>query len=255
MSNFPLKDKTIVFTGTKKSTTVFDKITKLGGVPVYLPLIQTKELLDEHDEQKLQQALNFDWLIFTSQNAVKFFCEKVNRYQLSSKDFKAKIAAVGDKTKELLQKNGFVVDFLPTVFSADEFIKEFPTSDTESYLFLRGNLAKDTLKEGIPNLQQWTVYETVENRKSINPLIQIIEQSNEVIVVFASPSAVDVFALHIAKKVGWDKVKLASIGHVTTGKIKLYGQKVTYQPKVYTMGSIVEEIIIREDVLNDRTKF
>lgn len=247
-----LKGKTIVFTGTKKNTAVFEKIEKLGGRPVYLPLIKTQERILEQDEQYIKNALNFDWLIFTSQNAVKFFCEKVKRFQFLPKDFSANIAAVGEKTKALLEKNGFTVNFLPSVFSADVFIKEFPNSyKSQKCLFLRGNLAKDTLKEGIPNLQQWTVYETVENRLSIQPLIDMIEKNDEVIIVFASPSAVETFALHIASKVGWDKVKLASIGHVTAAKIESFGQIVTYQPKTYTMESILDEIINREDVLND----
>lgn len=252
MNNLPLKGKTIIFTGTKKPTAVFEKVVHFGGIPLYYPLIKTQEILDSQDEQQLKKAMTFDWLIFTSQNAVKYFCEKMKRYHFSSKDFSSKIAAVGDKTKKLLEKNGFQVNFLPSTFSADVFIKEFPDiSKSESCLFLRGNLAKDTLKEGIPELQQWTVYETVENLSIIEPFIETIEQKDEVIIVFASPSAVEVYALHIAPKVGWNKVKLASIGHVTAAKIQSLGQSVTYQPKVYTLDSIIDEIINREDVSNE----
>lgn len=252
MSNLPLLGKTIIFTGTKKPVSVMEKVSGLGGNPLYFPLIKTAERIDNCDKQMLEEAKNVDWLIFTSQNAIKYFCKKLNRHQLTSKDFSAKIAAVGDKTKTYLKKNGFSVHFMPSVFSADVFVEQFPNEyKQQSCLFLRGNLAKDTLERGIPNLKQWTVYETVENEESVSSFIQLLKNQNEVIIVFASPSAVDVFAKQIAINTGWEKVKIASIGHITTNQIEKYGQIVTYQPQTYTLESIIDEIINREDVSND----
>lgn len=251
MSKLPLSGKTIIFTGTKHPKRVMEKVSNLGGHPIHLPLIKSVERISETDENMIEKAKNVDWLIFTSQNAVKYFCEKLKRYGASSKDFSTKIAAVGVKTKALLEKNGFSVQFMPSVFSADVFVVEFPEEyKMQNCLFLRGDLAKDTLKKGIPNLQEWTVYETVENEESIDPIIEKIQITDDVIVILASPSATDVFANKVAMKTGWKKVKLASIGHITSNQIEKYGQKVAYQPKTYTFESIIDEILNREDVTN-----
>ncbi len=63
------------------------------------------------------------------------------------------------------------------------------------------------------------------------------------LLIFASPSAVDVFAIHIAPNVGWEKAKIASIGHITSNALIEHGAHVTYQPKTYTMEAVLEEIV------------
>jgi len=145
----PLEGKTVVVTGSTKTTAVLFEIEQLGGEAVFYPLIETTENIERDDLLKLHQARHFDWLIFTSQNAVEAFCEKLKRHQLKPSDFGGKIAAVGSKTAALLKENHFNVSFMPTVFSADVFVKEFPQAagDHPSCMFLRGSKAKDTLKK------------------------------------------------------------------------------------------------------------
>uniref|UniRef100_UPI00201C8883 uroporphyrinogen-III synthase n=1 Tax=Lysinibacillus fusiformis TaxID=28031 RepID=UPI00201C8883 len=72
-SNLPLQGKTILLTGTSKTTTIVDNITALGGHAIIAPLIETCERLDNHDAERLNCANQFDWLIFTSQNTVYAF--------------------------------------------------------------------------------------------------------------------------------------------------------------------------------------
>lgn len=251
MPNLPLIGKTIVLTGTSKTITVLEKIEQLGGKAISLPLIETTEIVDSSEHIQLKMAKNVDWLIFTSQNAVEAFCNKMKRHHLNKSDFHGKIAAVGSKTAKLLKKNNFQVSFMPSVFSADVFVKEFPfiVGENPKCLFIRGRKAKDTIKKGLPFLiEEWIVYETRENRTSIEPLLELIQSNDEPIIVFASPSAVDVFAQHVAPIIGWNKVKLAAIGHITANAIEKYGAIVTYQPKVYTMEAVIEEISKREEV-------
>ncbi|HWK24299.1 MAG TPA: uroporphyrinogen-III synthase [Ureibacillus sp.] len=251
----PLEGKTVVVTGSSKTTTVLYEIQKLGGEPVLYPLIETAEIIED-DQHKLELARNFDWLIFTSQNAVDAFSKKLKRHQLNPSDFSGKIAAVGSKTAQLLKENHFDVSFIPTVFSADVFINEFPqlVGEHPSCLFLRGSKAKDTLKKGLPfELTEWTIYDTHENLSTIDSFIQLIQTKEQPIIIFASPSAVDVFAKYIAPIVGWGKASYASIGHITAARIEHYGAHVTYKPTKYTMLAVLEEIRKREENKHDRT--
>lgn len=244
--NNPLNGMTVVVTGSKVTTTILQKIEQLGGEAVSCPLIKTVEIIHPNDLSQLQKARSFDWLIFTSQNAVMSFCAKMLRYNLTPSHFQGKIAAVGSKTKERLLANGFAVDFVPTVFSADVFVKEFPNVAHENSrcLFVRGIMAKDTIKNGLPfEVIEWDVYETKENMDYIHQLINLIQTRENIILVFASPSAVDAFGLHIAPYVGWEKIKIASIGHITSNALLKYGAHVSYQPKTYTMEAVLEEIV------------
>ena len=242
----PLSGKTVVVTGSSVTTTVLQKIEQLGGEAIACPLIQTVEIIEPYDYMQLEMARNFDWLIFTSQNGVETFCAKMNRHHFTPADFSGKIAAVGSKTRKKLISNGFTVHFVPSVFSADVFVKEFPkiAEPKSSCLFVRGKKARDTIKEGLPfNVKEWNVYDTEESSNHLQKLKSLIENRSELLVIFASPSAVDAFAIHIAPSVGWDRIKIASIGHITSNALKKHGAHVTYQPNTYTMESVLDEII------------
>ena len=62
-NNLPLEGKTIILTGTSKTTTIIDDITALGGQAVIAPLIETCELINRNDDRQLEFARQFEWLI------------------------------------------------------------------------------------------------------------------------------------------------------------------------------------------------
>src|SRR5690606_35340984 len=94
----PLLGETVIFTGTLKTLEVFDLVRQYGGVPVSIPLIQVNEIVEQTDEAKMKRCSTFDWLIFTSQNAVKAFHSKMGRFAISASEIPSKIAAVGTQT-------------------------------------------------------------------------------------------------------------------------------------------------------------
>ena len=245
-SNLPLKGKTILLTGTSKTTTIVDNITALGGQAIIAPLIETCERLDSNDAEQLNCAHQYDWIIFTSQNAVDAFASKMLRHQLNAKHFQGKIASIGTKTTTALEKLGFQVSFMPSIFSADIFVKEFPSvaGNQPRCLFIRGEKAKSTLKDGLPfELKEWTVYETIERHDQTAAIVSCIQQHQDVTVIFASPSAVDVYAMDVVPHVGWQATRIAAIGHITEAALEQYGATVDIMPSVYTMQAVIEEIM------------
>ncbi|MFF5994494.1 uroporphyrinogen-III synthase [Lysinibacillus sp. KU-BSD001] len=243
-----LEGQTIVLTGSVPTLSVKQFIEENGGLCAVFPLIKTQEYHSPNDAHQLASLHSYDWLIFTSQNAVQAFMEKCQRAEINIQGLRCKVASVGTKTTELLEKYGLHVDFMPSIFSADVFVKEFPhvSKASESKLFIRGSLAKQTIHEGVPNVTEWTVYETCANATTIQPFIELLERE-QTIVIFASPSAVDVFAKHIAPIVGWSRIRAAAIGHITADALERLGVAVYVQPKVYTMQAVVEEIILLEE--------
>ena len=245
LNNLPLQGKTIILTGTSKTATVGDDISALGGQAVFAPLIETCEIIDRNDDVQLEFARQFNWLIFTSQNAVDAFASKMNRCHLSASHFQGNIASIGTKTTAALEKLGFQVSFMPSIFSADVFVKEFPivAGHNPTCLFIRGEKAKKTLKEGLPfKLNEWTVYETIERHDQKQVIIDCIQQHSDVTVIFASPSAVDVYAMDVASVVGWKAVRVAVIGHITEAAIVNHGATVDIMPSIYTMQAVIEEL-------------
>lgn len=248
----PLKGETVVFTGTPKSPEVFDLVKQYGATPVSMPLIRVKELQGEEDAQQLQEATDKDWLIFTSQSAVASFREKMERHHYEASQFKGKIAAVGSQTARALEQIGFQVSFIPTVFSADVFVKQFkPTTDRKlQVLFLRGNLAGSLIREELPfQVYEWTVYETEQASDSVEQLAELIRTGENITVLFASPSAVDVFAANIEPKTTWNGYTIGAIGHVTERALLNAGAPVHVKPETYTLVELVHALAKRKEVI------
>lgn len=244
-NSLPLTGKTIILTGSSFVQSISDFIEEHGGKVRLYPLIQTVEKEDVDDYERLAELSSYDWLIFTSQNAVSSFITKCIRYQINPASLTIKIAAVGEKTAALLTQHGLHIHFMPSIYSADMFIQEFQLEEGERALFLRGSLAKDTIREGT-GAEEWTIYETIPCTTYIESFTHCLQTEESPIVIFASPSAVDSYATYIAPTIDWQKVQFASIGHVTTKALAKYGVTPIVQPKAYTMKAVIEQIILEE---------
>ncbi|MCM3710743.1 uroporphyrinogen-III synthase [Sporosarcina luteola] len=246
----PLKGETVIFTGTPKSLEVFDLVKQYGGIPYSMPLIQVNEIVDPADENELKRCKEFDWLIFTSQTAVRSFHLKMERLNMTTQQIPSKIAAVGTQTAAALEKIGFTVEFIPSIFSADVFVKQFkPTEDRKlRVLFLRGNLAGSLIREELPfQVEEWTIYETGPQPDSVSSIIELLKTGGSTTVLFASPSAVRVFEEGAVPIVGWDGYTIGAIGHVTEKALIEAGAVVDVKPEIYTLKELVNALARRKE--------
>ena len=244
MHSNALANKTIILTGSTVVQSVQQLIAQHGGKVLSYPLIETVEKISKEEQTYLRNLTNYQWLIFTSQNAVSSFMAKCLRHHIHLPK-SIKVAAVGKKTAELLKQYHIEIHFMPSIFSADVFVKEFQLAADEKVLFVKGSLAKNTIHEGT-GADEWIVYETQPCERYIQPFIDSLKMEKQPIVLFASPSAVEVFAKHISPIISWAKVKCASIGHVTTAALATYGVTPIVQPKIYTMQAVIEQLILEE---------
>lgn len=233
----PLAGDTLVLTGTTVTQAVAEYIEQLGGRAVHLPLIEVVERTTE-DNEKFIAAMDADWLIFTSQSAVHFFKQKLIRYGYTAQHFHAKVAVVGSKTAAALQQLGFTIDFTPSVFSADVFIQEFQPEIVEKCVFFRGNLAKSTIPDGLNfHVECYTVYDTIQTAAHMPALNELLTE--RVTIIFASPSAVEVFEAHKASK----PYHVAAIGHITKTALENAGEMNIIMPHTYTMRAVIDELV------------
>lgn len=247
----PLNGQTVVFTGTPKSQDVFKLVEQYGGAPVSLPLIQVAELVESTDKLRLNACATYDWLIFTSQSAVAAFGEKLKRNDFSTDLIPSNIAAIGTRTAAALEEIGFSVQFIPTVFSADVFVKEFRPieNDLRRLMFLRGTIAGPTISEELPfEVDEWTVYETGKVVENVGKLVDLLRNEKDISVLFASPSAVKIFAEEVVPLTGWTGYTIGAIGHVTERALNNEGASVHVRPDRYTLKDLVDKLANGKDV-------
>lgn len=186
-----LKGKTILVTRPKAQSLPFTKQLKLLGANVIsLPLIQ----LQATNQDKLKNIFNnqqFDWLIFTSYNAVQTFFEVIDKNKIT-----AKIAAVGQKTKECLEKLDLKVDFMPKEFKAAILGKEIPVLAAQHIFIPLSELANDNL---VTQLKERGTHVFSMHTYKNSPIYYTKEELNKVInktldfITFTSASCVSAF--------------------------------------------------------------
>ena len=187
----PLKNKTVLITrSADQSEDFINKLQDLGANTIALPLIETTAT-NQHELTTLFNTKKYDWLIFTSTNAVKFFFESVN-----SKNISCKIAVVGEKTKTVVEENGLKVDFIPAEFTAKQLANQLPITENDTVLIPRSDLAKndiiEILKERRCKVESIAIYKNSTVVYSKTELNNIFKQRIDYIT-FTSGSTVNSF--------------------------------------------------------------
>jgi uroporphyrinogen III methyltransferase/synthase len=143
----------------------------------------------------------YEWVAFTSVNAIKAVREKFEEYGLDARAFSGlKVAVVGEVTAQALQAWGIEPDLVPTgEQSAAGLAAEFPPYDDVldpiNRVFLpRADIATETLAEGLQALgwevEDVTAYRTVRATPPPAPVREAIKTGKFDAVVFTSSSTV-----------------------------------------------------------------
>lgn len=103
--------------------------------------VKTRPLpLSRASAAALARADSYDWIVFTSKHAVRYF-EIARKKQKTKKPVAARIAAVGHQTAAVLRRNGYRVSFIPKHASALDVAKALPINTGATVLFPRSVLA------------------------------------------------------------------------------------------------------------------
>ncbi|CUA78710.1 uroporphyrinogen-III synthase [Anoxybacillus suryakundensis] len=240
-----LKGKRVLVTREKAQAKALSQtLERYGAIPVELPLIRIGRA-KQADHNLLHEWYTFDWIIFTSQNGVKYFFETVKDVQPPTWP---KVAAVGEKTAKSLQKRNVTVDLIPNEFVAEslsETLQPLLSTDTR-VLLVKGNLARDTLREQLSNMAdvtEWVVYETTYNEEAKPQLINLLCHRMIDVVTFTSSSTVHSFAQAITgENVDLSFVTIACIGPITKQTALDLGIPVHVCPHTYTIDAMIEEL-------------
>jgi len=234
----PLKNKRVVITRPKDKVASFAaKLKKLGAEPLELPLIQLTsinqtELLNTYKSQQ------FDWVIFTSYNAVHAFFEVVDAAEVNSK-----IAVMGPKTKEVLAQYYDGGVFLPSEYIAEVLANEIPVLENETVLLPQSVIAKNNIQQILKdrNVKVNSII-SYENKKTAYTPDELETLFNKGIdyITFTSGSTVRSF-LDLGVDIG--DAKVVCIGPETAKVAKQLGVVVDAVAKPYTVDGIVAAIV------------
>ncbi|WP_219837987.1 uroporphyrinogen-III C-methyltransferase [Paenibacillus sp. R14(2021)] len=268
--NKPLFGTRVLVTRARaQSSDLVERIEEFGGEPCEFPVIETREPQNLETLALLQAAMadapSYDWIMFTSVNGVDYFFDWLKKLRIDIRQFhRARIAAVGPKTAEALEKHGILVDMLPVKFQAEDLLDSLAENlvPGQRVLLPRGDLAREvlprTLKDKGLQPVEIDVYETVIAQDQDEDVLDLLRSGGIHVITFASSSTVTNF-LELLRRMGVEKpldllqgIDIACIGPVTARTAADAGLNVTIQPEDATIDGLIEAIA--ESRLKHRTK-
>ena len=194
-----LRNRRIVVTRAVHQAASFGSMLEEAGAQVmYLPLITITTVLDAPVPEPREK---FDWVVFTSVNAVENFNCILQRHNRSIQDYAScNIAAIGDATAAALNECNLQVSCVPEAHVSHALVKlllqQEPNPAGKRVLLPQGNLARPVVAEALAEqgmvVSPLVVYETVPCEVPERAIRELTEFAPECIAFF-SPSAVNAY--------------------------------------------------------------
>jgi uroporphyrinogen III methyltransferase / synthase len=254
----PLFGRRVLITRRREQASeLMERLTELGAEPILAPMVR---IMPPEDPAPLHRAAEdpavFDWIVFTSANAVDALMRAVLNGQRDLRALKGpKLCAVGAGTAEHLAQYGLKVDVVPDEFRAEAVraaLARHGSIDGARVLLPRSDIGReviaDELREAGGLVTDVVAYRTVleETLRDDEPDIYgMLLQGRIDVVTFASPSAVRNFMKIYGSDQAADLLKnttVAAIGPVTADAARQLGITVTVQPATYTAAGLVDAI-------------
>lgn len=233
-----------------------EKLRMAGFEPIFFPVIEIQPI---ENNVALERALSklecYDWLVFTSVNAVEVVFSLTPCPSPIGRGVGVRVAAIGPKTAEALQARGVTPDFVPAEYVAESILPGLGDLRGKWVLLPRAEIARKALPEaiceagGIPH--EIAVYKTLPAQ--VNPEGLAALKSGVDIVTLTSPSTVQNFVA-IARQNDLDPLALpgnplcACIGPITEQAAREEGFANLVTAKEYTTEGLIE-VISHQEVL------
>jgi uroporphyrinogen III methyltransferase/synthase len=224
-------------------------LTEASADVVALPVIAIADSAEVGVLEELAgRAGDYDWIVFSSANAV-------DRFVGFLRDGRAlggvRLAAVGPATAASLAGHRLVADLVPSVATAEGLVAEMPTAPAVSeagsgrVLFPRAAEARDVLGPGL-RAKGWEVdeveaYRTVTAGPADGATDDVIEAAATAdVITFSSPSTVD---RYLALSGGRVPPVVACIGPVTAEAARKAGLVVDVVAEEHTASGLVAALV------------
>lgn len=198
---------------------------------VHKPFIQIQPL--EIDTRLLQN--NYDWLIFTSKNAVRLFQPYMDTLQVKH------IAVIGSKTAQLCHDINIKVDFVPEDYSQEGLLNNLSIKG-QKVLIPSSAQARPKLQQQLAinnNVVKIDLYKPVPHKNNIYDVLNMINNNAIEALTFSSSSAV---RYYFNEGLPSDFNQYYAIGQQTANTLREYGIE-PYIADKQTAEALINKII------------
>ncbi len=265
LTKHPLDGKRVLITRAARQAESFAALLeRYGAQTISLPAIVIAEpscwdplddALRRLREQAAGAASHYDWLFFTSANAVEFF---LKRLRFHGDDLRLvsglRLCVIGKGTAGVTRDAGLSVDLVPSRFNAEGVVESFVAFHGGQVaglrvLLPRARVAREALPEAFAALgvalDIVEAYQTLRSDFDSAAWMRRLQSGDFDVVTFASASAVTQFAeafpgIHPSELLA--RAKVACIGPVTSQAARELGLAVAIEPPEATLPALAEAI-------------
>ncbi|OSC32366.1 bifunctional uroporphyrinogen-III C-methyltransferase/uroporphyrinogen-III synthase [Mycobacterium vulneris] len=231
-----------------------ERLTSYGALPIEVPTIAVEPPRSPAQMERAVKGLvdgRFQWVVFTSTNAVRAVWEKFGEFGLDARAFSGvKIACVGESTADRVRAFGISPELVPAgEQSSLGLLDDFPDYDSifdpvNRVLLPRADIATETLAEGLRErgweIEDVTAYRTVRAAPPPAETREMIKTGGFDAVCFTSSSTVRNL-VGIAGK-PHARTIIACIGPKTAETAAEFGLRVDVQPETAAVGPLVDAL-------------
>jgi uroporphyrinogen III methyltransferase/synthase len=231
-----------------------DRLIAHGALPIEVPTIAVEPPRSPAQMERAVKGLvdgRYQWVVFTSTNAVRAVWEKFAEFGLDARAFSGvKIACVGEATADRVRAFGISPELVPSgEQSSLGLLDEFPEYDSifdpvNRVLLPRADIATETIAEGLRErgweIEDVTAYRTVRAAPPAAETREMIKTGGFDAVCFTSSSTVRNL-VGIAGK-PHARTIVACIGPKTAETAAEFGLRVDVQPETAAVGPLVDAL-------------
>lgn len=213
-----------------------------GFTVILAPMIGIAPPVDTGPLTRAAQNCNsYDWIVFTSANAVSAFAAAGARVKVA-------IATIGVATKKAAEQQGWRVLMTPETYVAESLIEAFAKENLANRRILipAAAVTRDLIPAALRT--RGAAVDVVEAYRNVAPE-EAESRAKEVFrepfpewVTFASASAVE----NLVTILGPDRisrVRIASIGPITSASVRKHGLAVAVEPDEHTIPGLVKALV------------
>jgi uroporphyrinogen III methyltransferase/synthase len=201
-------------------------------------------------------AASYDWIVFTSINAVEYFMQRV----LANGDVRdlkgVRLCAIGPSTAQRAARYGLRVELTPDEAKSEAVIEALRTTgnlEGQRFLLPRADIARevlaDQLRDAGAEVSEVAAYRTLlggSERDADQDIYRMLLDRQIDAITFTSASTVKNFAKIFGEEQAADLLRttvVASIGPVTAEAAQQLGIETTIMPERYTIPDLVDALV------------
>lgn len=243
--------KILLLSDERSGESLARDLSSAGGVVLHIPAIRVEENHDEKVSEFFGRNARYDWVIFTSKNAVDHLFRHLERAGSDARVFAgSSICAIGPGTARSLERHHLRADALPRTYSTRGVLSMLCKLGVEGkrVLLVRSNLSDPSLREALKRagaeVEEIHPYRVrVVDREHVG-LIDMLTRKEVDIVLLTSPSTVMGLLNMTGKRKELLKgLIMGCIGPVTARSALSAGIPVSFQAREYCDQGLVRALI------------